>query len=116
MRFLFNSFKSVVESRRPVRRQKLRLQKLLESQAINNTKKKYAIKKLKELVKFKKMLNNPLPRLMRLRRCFEAWHDKLEWLKLSKVNYLIQKEFSLQTLGRKALRVLRDYKEQQQNN
>jgi hypothetical protein len=84
----------------------------MASKAIQVVKIKQALKKMKAFAQLKQSIRslNLIPKEVRLRKFFEAWKQKMDWLKMSKVNLLIQKEFIFQKLGRKTLRALHAHK------
>jgi hypothetical protein len=84
----------------------------MASKAIQVVKIKQALKKMKAFAQLKQSIRslNLIPKEARLRKFFEAWKQQMDWLKMSKVNLLIQKEFIFQKLARKTLRALHAHK------
>jgi len=112
LRTFFTAFRKVTVSRRGVRRQRELIQKAMASNAIQVVKMKQALKKMKAFAQLKQSIRslNLIPKEARLRKFFEAWKQQMDWLKMSKVNLLIQKEFIFQKLARKTLRALHAHK------
>lgn len=86
LRTLWRSFHKIVEEKAAVRKQRKLLKEKQDTNVFNFIRSRHALRKLKLFAENRIRFNSKIPKLMRLKRFFQAWCGRLPFLKETKIN------------------------------